>query len=48
MNPPRPESLEEEMVQKLAPIGHSDPSIFVGSTFKPMADKINNASIYRN
>jgi hypothetical protein len=48
MNPPRPETLEEEMVQNLAPIGYSDPSIFVGSTFKPLAEKINNASMYRN
>jgi len=46
MNPPRAETLEEEMVQKLAPVGHSDPSIFVGSTFKPMAEKMNNASMY--
>jgi len=48
MNPPRHETLEEEIVHKLAPIGHSDQSIFVSSTYKPMAERINNASMYRD
>jgi uncharacterized membrane protein (DUF485 family) len=46
MNPTRPESLEEEVVQKMAPIGHSDPSVFTSSSFKPVADNIRNASVY--
>jgi len=46
MNPPIIETLEEEVVQKMAPIGHSDPSIFVATTFKPVADKTNSASLY--
>jgi uncharacterized membrane protein (DUF485 family) len=46
MNPTKPESLEEEVVQKMAPIGHSEPSVFISSTFKPVADNIRNAAIY--
>jgi hypothetical protein len=46
MNPPRPESLEEEVIQKMAPIGHSDPSVFTSSSFKPVAENIKNASYY--
>jgi uncharacterized membrane protein (DUF485 family) len=46
MNPTRPESLEEEVVQQMAPIGHSDPSVFTSSSFKPVADNIRNASVY--
>jgi len=45
MNPPQPETLEEQIVQKMAPIGYSDPSIFTSSTFKPVADNIKNASL---
>ena len=46
MNPARPESLEEEVVQKMAPIGHSDPSVFTSSSFKPVADNLKNAAVY--
>jgi uncharacterized membrane protein (DUF485 family) len=46
MNPVRHETLEEEVVQKMAPIGHSDPSVFTSSGFKPVADNIRNASAY--
>jgi hypothetical protein len=46
MNPAKPESLEEELVQKMAPIGHSDPSVFTSSSYKPVADNIKDASMY--
>lgn len=46
MNPPKKETLEEEVVDKMAPIGHSDPSIFTDSSFKPVADKVGSASLY--
>lgn len=46
LNPPRPESLEEEIVQSMAPIGRSDPSIYTSSSFKPVADKIRDASMF--
>jgi hypothetical protein len=46
MNPPKKETLEEEVVDKLAPIGHSDPSIFTESAFKPVADPVPNASMF--
>jgi hypothetical protein len=46
MNPPVVETLEEEVVQKMAPIGRSDPGIFVSTSFKPVADKTNSASLY--
>jgi len=46
MNPPKAVTLEEEVVNKMAPIGHSDPSVFVGTTFKPVADKLKDGSLY--
>jgi hypothetical protein len=46
MNPPKKETLEEEVVDKMAPIGHSDPSIFTESAFKPVADPVPNASMF--
>ena len=46
MNPPRAETLEEQLIQKMAPIGYSDPSIFTSSSFKPVADNIKNASMF--
>ena len=46
MNPPKKETLEEEVVDKMAPIGHSDPSIFTDSSFKPVADNVTGASMY--
>ena len=46
MNPPVVETLEEQVVQKMAPIGRSDPIIYTSSTFKPVAEKIDGASMY--
>ena len=46
MNPSKKETLEEEVVDKMAPIGHSDPSIFTESAFKPVADPVLNASMF--
>lgn len=46
LNPPRPESLEEQMIEQMAPIGHSDPSVFTSSSYKPVADDIKDASLY--
>jgi hypothetical protein len=46
MNPPKKETLEEEVVDKMAPIGHSDPSVFTESAFKPVADPITSASMF--
>jgi hypothetical protein len=44
LNPPVAETLEEQTIQKMAPIGHSEPSIFTSTTFKPVADNIKNAA----
>jgi hypothetical protein len=46
MNPPRTETLEEQIIDKMAPIGYSDPSIFTSSSYKPVADNIKNAAMY--
>jgi hypothetical protein len=46
MNPPTPDTLEEEVIHKMAPIGKSDPSIFTPSDFKPVADNVKNASMF--
>jgi hypothetical protein len=46
MNPPKSETLEEEVVQKMAPIGRSDPILYTSSSFKPVAEKVDGASLY--
>ena len=46
MNPVKKETLEEEIVDKMAPIGHSDPVVFSESAFKPVAEDVGTASMY--
>ena len=46
MNPPKKTSLEEEVVEKMAPIGHSDISVYTNSSFKPVAENVGTASVY--
>jgi hypothetical protein len=46
MNPhPQSTSLEEEVVQKMAPIGVSESSQYVNSEFKPVASSLIGASL---
>lgn len=45
MNPVKKESLEEEIISKMAPVGHSELSIYTPSTFKPVAEKVGSASL---
>ena len=41
MNPPTNSmTLEEEMVKEMAPIGKSDPSTYIDTSYKPIADKV--------
>ena len=47
MNPVQITTLEEEVVQQMAPIGKSDPGMFISTSFKPVADKVGDASLYR-
>ena len=47
MNPPQTESLEEEVIKKMAPIGQSDQNPYVVTSFKPVADKVGSASMYQ-
>jgi len=46
MNPTASVSLEEQIVDELAPIGKSDISVFTSSTFKPVSENTGSASIY--
>ena len=46
MNPHKQTTLEEEVVKQMAPIGHSDISVYTESSFKPIAEKIGSASNY--
>jgi len=46
MNPTKSSSLEEDMVNKMAPIGHSDVSVYTNSTFKPVSEDVGTASQY--
>ena len=45
MNPPKRETLEEEMVEKMAPVGKSELSIYTPSSFKPVAESVGSASL---
>ena len=44
MNPPESKSLEEEMVDKMAPVGKSSIITFTMSEYKPIATDTYNAS----
>ena len=46
MNPTMKSTLEEQMIDELAPIGKSEIAPYVVSGFKPIAEEINNASTY--
>jgi hypothetical protein len=40
MNPVKVESLEEEVVLKMAPVGKSDSSTYIETSYKPIADPL--------
>lgn len=40
MNPVKVESLEEEVIIKMAPIGKSDSSTYIETSYKPIADPL--------
>ena len=46
MNPPQKETLEEQMVEQMAPVGRSEPASFISSGFSPVANNVGGASIY--
>ena len=45
MNPPQEKTLEEEVVDKMAPVGQSDASVYLPSTYKPVSEKLLGASM---
>ena len=45
MNPPLPTSLEEEVVQQMAPVGKSSLISYTMSEYKPVSSDIHNASM---
>lgn len=44
MNPPQEKTLEEEMVDKMAPVGNSSLITYTMSEYKPVAADVHNAS----
>jgi predicted membrane protein len=44
MNPEKKSTLEEEVVDKMAPVGHSEPIKFFSSSFQPVAEDVGSAS----
>ena len=46
MNPVKKETLEEEIVDKMAPVGKSEMLSYVTSSFSPVAEEVNGASVY--
>ena len=46
MNPPQDRTLEEDVVEKMAPIsGNTVPNTFLNTTFKPTSDNVHGASL---
>jgi hypothetical protein len=46
MNPVKKSTLEEEVVEQMAPVGRSEPARFMSSGFSPVADNVGSASMY--
>tara|TARA_B100000035_G_C20843081_1_gene483946 strand:+ start:191 stop:640 length:450 start_codon:yes stop_codon:yes gene_type:complete len=46
MNPVKKETLEEEIVDKMAPVGKSDMISYVTTSFSPVAEEVGSASKY--
>lgn len=46
MNPVKKETLEEEIVDNMAPVGKSDITSYVSSSFSPVAEDVGTASVY--
>jgi len=44
--PSEDKSLEEEIINKMAPIGHSEASVFTETSFKPVANAVGAASMF--
>jgi hypothetical protein len=47
MNPPKKNTLEEEVVEQMAPVGRSEPAMFMATGFSPVADNVGGASVYK-
>ena len=45
MNPPKEKTIEEEVIEVRAPIGKSVPTEYINSSFKPVTDKLEGASL---
>jgi hypothetical protein len=43
--PPQSVTLEEDIVNKMAPVGKSEMPVFTPATFKPVASNMNGASL---
>ncbi len=43
MNQHKSASLEEDVVAKMAPLGHSDLSAYIDTSFKPISENVHNA-----
>jgi hypothetical protein len=46
MNPPKKDTLEEEVIEKMAPVGKSEMSKFISSGFSPVSEDVGSASVY--
>jgi hypothetical protein len=44
MNPPKERTLEEDVVEQMAPVGKSEPSGYVMTSFKPVAEHVHGAT----
>jgi len=44
MNPPKERTLEEDVVEQMAPVGKSEPAGYVMTSFKPVAEDVYGAA----
>jgi len=44
MNPPKERTLEEDVVDQMAPIGKSEPAGYVMTSFKPVSEHVHSAA----
>jgi hypothetical protein len=45
-NEEKPSTLEEEVIRIMAPIGHSDPSVYMSTSYKPISQPVGSASMF--
>lgn len=46
MFPPKSATLEEQVIDRMAPLGNKEPTPFIDTTFKPLYNKMSSVSLF--